>query len=96
MYKVIIHPDAQEDKKNIYNYLLEITWNNYFSKEIIKNFYEKYLYLQLFPLMYPKTYKNYRTIEFKSYKIYYKINENSKIITIYRIFWTKENFKNYI
>lgn len=96
MYKVIIHPDAQKDKKNIYSYLFDITWTSYYSDKIIKQIYEKYLYLKLFPFIFPITYKNYRTINIKTYSIYYVINKDKKEVTIIRIFWIKQNFKNYI
>jgi len=71
-----------------------------FSNDSVNNLnyeiHEKVLYLKLFPNMYQNTYKDFKTIQIKSYKIFYKINETKKEVTVYRILWASQNFREYI
>ena len=80
----------------IYNYLYEITFNLEVSKNFVNEIYKKYLYLQMFPNMYQNTYKNFKTIQIKSYKVFYKVDEIKKEVTVYRVLWSSQNFREYV
>ena len=49
--------------------------------------------LEIFPQMYQKVYKDYHRVIVKSYSIFYKINDNTKEVTIYRLLHQSQNFK---
>ena len=80
----------------IYNYLYEITFNLEVSKNFVNEIYKKYLYLQMFPNMYQNTYKNFKTIQIKSYKVFYKVDEIKKEVTVYRVLWVSQDFREYV
>ena len=96
MYKIEVNEKAILDLNWIYDYLYEITFSLDFSRDFVQDVYKKILYLKLFPSMYQNTYKNFKTIQIKSYKIFYKVNETKKIVTIFRILWASQNFREYI
>jgi plasmid stabilization system protein ParE len=96
MYKIKVNEKAVLDLNWIYNHLYEVTFSLDVSRNFVQKVYKKYLYLKLFPNMYQNTYKNFKTIQIKSYKIFYKVDEIKKIVTIYRILWASQNFKEYV
>ena len=96
MYKIKVNEKAVLDLNWIYNHLYEVTFSLDVSRNFVQEVYKKYLYLKLFPNMYQNTYKNFKTIQIKSYKIFYKVDEIKKIVTIYRILWASQNFKEYV
>jgi len=96
MYNIKVNDKAVLDLSWIYNYLYEITFSLDFSKNFVQEVYKKYLYLKIFPYMYQNTYKDFKTIQIKSYKIFYKVDDSKKEVVIYRILWANQNFSEYV
>lgn len=96
MYKIVILPIARLNLQNIYDYLLEKTYNHEIAKSVIDEIYKKTIYLKIFPNIYQNTYKDFKTIQIKSYKVFYKIDESKKEVIVYRILWASQNFREYV
>lgn len=96
MYKIKVNEEAISDLNWIYDYLYEKTFNLENSKSFVHEIFKKYLYLQMFPNMYQDTYKDFKTIQIKSYKVFYKVDENKKEVIVYRILWASQNFREYV
>jgi len=96
MYKIIFSEISKNDLNNISDIIFRFT----FSKNITDNIYQKIITkiysLQLFPYI-CTSYKEYRIMLInKKYKVFYKVDENKKIIKIYRILFSSSNYQEII
>ena len=95
-YKVIILPKVKNDIENILLYLLnENVWKILVYK--IKNLiYSSIFWLEYFPKKCSYYIKDYRRLLIKSYSIFYRIDEENKIVIIYKILHQAKNYEKYL
>ena len=95
-YKVIIVAKAKNDIENILYYLLDRNvWKTLVYK--IKNLiYSSIFWLEYFPQKCPFYIKDYRRLLVKSYSIFYKIDEENKIVIVYNVLHQAQNYENYL
>ncbi len=95
-YSIEIEDNVYEDIANIANYLYKQTFSRELASKIYDLLFASIYSLQVFPYRFQIEYKNYHVINIKSYKIFYKIEKDFNLVKIYRVFWSKQNYKNLI
>lgn len=97
MYKIKLLSQTKSDLNIITDFIFRYT----FSSEIVDNIYKEivsWIYsLQIFPYRFKEYKNNIRVIIVRwKYKVFYSVNEDTKTITIYRIFSSLQNYENMI
>ena len=92
MYNIKILSIVDENLLNIFDYILENTYDIWISENIINHIYWAIYSLNFLPYRYQVVFENIRVINVKWYKIFYEIDENKKTIIIYRILWWRQYF----
>ena len=96
MYKIKLNSEFKSDLNDLSEYLFRMSFSKEISQNISDEIIKKLLNLMIFPSMYQTTYRDFKTIQIKSYKIFYKIDEIKKEVIIYRILWASQNFREYV
>ena len=98
MYKLIISEFAHQDLDNIISYIAVKLANPTAAVNLLNEVDKCYNYLKNNPLMYEKCQdknlkkENYRKALIKNYVLIYKVNENTKTVSIMRIFYGAQNY----
>jgi len=96
MYKIIFSEKSRDDLNDITNIIFKFTLSEDITDKIYKRIVEKIYSLQLFPHI-NVLYKDYRVLLVnKKYKVFYKIDEEFKIVKVYRIFLSSSNYQKII
>jgi len=93
-YNIIYWENVYDDLNEISDYIERMTFSLEKAEQIVWEILASIQVLRFFPYMYQKFYKNYYTINIKNKRIIYFIDEEKKIIIIYRILWQAQNHKN--
>ncbi|MDP2089995.1 MAG: type II toxin-antitoxin system RelE/ParE family toxin [Candidatus Gracilibacteria bacterium] len=97
MYKIKLLTETKSDLNIITDFIYSYT----FSSEIVDNIYKDIVSgiysLQIFPHRFKEYKNNIRVIIIRGkYKVFYGVNEESKTVTVYRIFSSLQNYENII
>ncbi len=95
-YRVNVLETAEIDIINIYNFVLNNSKSKSISNKIFYELYSRINSLNFMPEIYQIYILDYRTINHKWYKIFYKIDEIKKEVFIYHILSQKQNYINYL
>ncbi len=95
-YHVIVTQEAELQIENIHNFLLFETKSKSIADNIFNWLYVTLNSLKFMPEIHPIIQKNFRSLNYKSYKIFYKISKTEKTVIIYHIFSQSQNFINYL
>ena len=96
MYKVKLNDEFKSDLNDISEYIFRISFSKEITQKISDEITKKLLNLIIFPNMYQNTYKDFKTIQIKSYKVFYKVDETKKEVIVYRVLWASRNFREYV
>ncbi len=97
MYKVIIPNYIVEDLKEIKEYIFRFTFSEQTASNIVNEIIANIMWLKVFPFMYPPYKNNLRVMTIrKKYRIFYKVNESTKQVKIYYIFWAEQDYYSLI
>ena len=97
MHKVIIPDNIIEDLKEIKEYIFRFSFSLSIANNIINEIMTKILWLKIFPNMYPVFEWDLRVMTVRDkYRIFYKVDELNRTVTILYIFWTAENYESLI
>jgi len=92
MYKIELLEGTKNDLNLITDYIYRCTFNIDIVDKIYKEIVSSIYSLQIFPYRFIEV-NNYRIITIKwKYKVFYKVDEVDKIVTIYRIFSSLQNY----
>jgi len=94
MYDIQIKKSVLHDLEEISDYIFRFS----FSRETADKIYDKIMAsiisLKIFPFSFPVFEDDFRVMTVDSkYRIFYKINDNSKVIIVQYIFWSAENYE---
>ena len=94
-YKVEILKEVELSLNEIMDYIFRFTFSqesvDKLYKEVITSIYS----LQIFPYRFVEYKNNFRIIIIrKKYRVFYKIDENNKKVTVYRILSSLQNYDN--
>lgn len=98
MYKVFISELANEDLENIVSYIAIKLSSPNAATTFLNEVSKCYEHLKTNPFMYEKCrdYKlqkdGYRRVVIKNYVLIYKVNEEAKVVNIYRFFYGARNY----
>ena len=95
-YKILFWEKINDDLVEIWDYIERMTFSKEKAEKIIKEILSSIMILSSFPYMYQVFYKNYHSFTIKNKRIIYYIDENKKIVIIYRILWWFQNYENYL
>ncbi len=97
MYNLEIMKTAVLDLEEISNYIFQASFNKKISEKIYNEIMATILWLKIFPFSFPIFMDDFRVMTVrKKYRVFYKVNENLKLVTIYYIFWSSENYNKLI
>jgi len=96
MYKIQMLNLAQLDLLNHTDYIERMTFSESKATKESENILMEISKLSIFPYMYQKFYKNYHAFTVKNKRIVYYIDEQNKVVVIYRILWWFQNYENYL
>ena len=96
-YKVRITEFAEEELKNIYNYIYQNLKEPQIAKRVVNKIEQEIYRLKISPHLYQEVYikprnERYRRAIIGKYIILYKIEENKKEVLIFRIFYGKKDY----
>ena len=100
MYSIFISTEAENDLKDIYEYIAFVLQAPEAAKGQYQRLKEKIWSLKQFPFRYKKyvDYKgvvyNFHLMPVDNYSIAYSVNENEKIVEIGRVFYGKRKIEN--
>ncbi len=92
-YKIIFWDDINNDLDNISDYIERMTFSINKAEQIVWKIIGSMWILSIFPYMYQVFYKDYRSINIENKRIIYYIDEEKKIVIIYRILWQAQNYE---
>ena len=101
-YKVDYSLEAITDLETIYFNILLTSFNHMVANDVINNILNKIDSLYIFPSRFqiidesPWKEKGIRSVVCKHHYILYLVDEDNKVVTIYRICSTKQDINNYI
>lgn len=97
MYNVTFKSNFYADLWEITDYIFRFSFNYSSTNKVYDEIMWKILWLKIFPNMYPVFEWDLRVMTVRNkYKIFYKVDEISKIVTIYYIFGSEENYEELI
>ncbi|NLO41109.1 MAG: type II toxin-antitoxin system RelE/ParE family toxin [Ruminiclostridium sp.] len=98
MYKLRISELAHSDLDGIVSYIAIVLSNPVAASNFMKELEKHYGHLKNNPYMYEMCNnlrlqrENYRRVPINNYVLIYKVNEEDKIINIYRIFYGRQDY----
>ncbi|MBN1468550.1 MAG: type II toxin-antitoxin system RelE/ParE family toxin [Fusobacteriaceae bacterium] len=98
MYKLIVSELAHQDLGTIVSYIVEELSNPIAASNFLDEVDKCYNYLKTNPLMYEKCQdkrlwkEGYRKVFIKKYVLLYKIDEDSKVVSIMRFFYGAQDY----
>lgn len=95
-YEVILSDSSREDLKSIIDYIERVSFSKTTAERFAAEIISWTFILQIFPYMYPKVYKDFRSFTVKNRRIFYIILEDKKEILIYRILWSLQRYEDYL
>jgi len=95
-YRINILETAENDIMDIYNFVLNNSESKNIANKIFYELYSRMNSLNFMPEIYQVYILDYRTINHKWYKIFYKIDEKGEEVFIYHILSQKQNYINYL
>ena len=101
-YDVIVSESAIKDLDEILKYMIEVLCNRKAAIDFIDEVERKYFEISKHPYMYELSRderlkkKGYRRIVINNYIILYLINDKSKEVIVSRIFYSGQNYKDYL
>ena len=101
-YKIIVTDSAENDIASIINYIANELGNTSETLSLIASIDEKYEYLSENPYVYEESrhgtlrHRGYRRIVIDNYIPLYLVDDDNHIVTIARVFYGKQDYKNYI
>jgi len=97
MYNIKMDSQATEDLNEILDYIFRFSFSFDTVNKIHDEIMWKILGLKIFPNMYPIFIWDLRVMTVRNkYRIFYKVDEISQIVTIYYIFGSEENYDDLI
>jgi len=97
MYKINFKLSAKEDLKNIKEYIFRMSFSIETANKVYNEIMANILTLKVFPSMYPIFKNNLRVLTVrKKYRVFYKINESKKEVTVQYIFWAEQDYNSLI
>ena len=95
-YKVIFSLEAQNDLKEIIDYIERMTFSIKKANEIANEIISKTILLKSFPKMYQNVYKNFHSFSVKNKRVFYEIDEKRREIIIIHILWWYQRYEDYL
>lgn len=96
-YDIVINKEARDDINIIAEYVFKFTFDYYLSEKLVNEIYSIIYTLKIFPNRYKNYKNNIKTVLVRwKYKIFYKVDLENKIVTVYRIFSNLQNYENII
>ena len=93
-YYIDISPDVDEDIFELTDYIFRFSFSKEIAQKIYNEIYSKIYSLNFMPHMYQKVLWEYRVaLVKKTYRIFYKIEEENKKVIIVRVIRTDQNIE---
>ncbi len=97
MYEIDLKTSAKEDLKNIKEYIFRMSFSIDTANKIYNEIMANILTLKVFPSAFPIFKNDLRVLTVrKKYRVFYKINELNKEVTVYYIFGTEQDYNSVI
>ncbi len=95
IYKIVVRKEVHEDIFELADYILRFSFSVEIARNIKNNLYEKMSSLNFFPQKFQKVLWDYRVaLVKKTYRIFYRIEEETKTVVIVRVIRTDQNIDN--
>ncbi len=95
-YNIKFWEKINDDLKNIWDYIERMTFSKEKSEQLVQEILSSIMILSKLPHMYQVFYKKYHSLTVKNKRIIYYIDENKKIVVIYRILSWYQNYQDYL
>jgi addiction module RelE/StbE family toxin len=91
-YKLVLLKKSKEDVQNIYKYIAAELQNLKAAKDLNENFNRAFRQIQSFPLSAEKFNETIRKLPVNNYIVFYKIDDEQKIISICRVLYGRTDY----
>lgn len=95
-YNIIYRDKADEDLFEYIDYIERMTFSKEKAEKLSSEIIAEILKLSLFPYLYQKIFKDFRSFSINNRRILYKVYEKKKIVVIYRILSWFQEYENYL
>jgi len=97
MYNVKIDDRANQDLNNILDYIFRFSFSIETTNKIYDEIISKIIWLKIFPNMYPVFVWDLRVMTIRNkYRIFYKVDEINKIVKVFYLFSSQEDYESLI
>ncbi|MDQ7009848.1 MAG: type II toxin-antitoxin system RelE/ParE family toxin [Candidatus Gracilibacteria bacterium] len=95
-YKIKFGDKIDDDLEKIGDYIERMTFSKEKSEQLVQEILSSIMILSKLPHMYQVFYKKYHSLTVKNKRVIYYIDENKKIIVIYRVLGGYQNYQDYL
>ncbi len=96
LYSIEIKDLWKIDINNITDYIFRFSFSINIAKKVYDEIYSAIFSLKLFPLRYPIYESDIRVMTIRGkYRVFYRVYDNKKLVIIYRIFASEQNYDDY-
>lgn len=97
MYDIKIKESVLQDLEEISEYIFRITYSIELANKIYDKIMASIISLKIFPYSFPVFENKFRVMTIdKNYRVFYKVDEHLKVVTIQYIFWSSEDYEDLI